>query len=77
MLSKKIKVFFFVYICLIILSLITGNFIIPYIEPTIIPNIEKYVDKKYHKSIVIVLSVTMTMPIMFFIIIPNINHLIS
>ena len=77
MLSKRLKIFFLVYICLITLALITSNFIMPYIEPKIVPLIEDFIEKKYHKDIIIILSVSMTMPIMFFIIIPNIKHLIG
>ena len=77
MLSKKLKIFFYVYICLITLALITSNFIMPFIEPNVIPFIENFIDKKYHKNVIVVLSVSMTMPIMFFIIIPNIKHLVG
>ena len=77
MLSKRLKIFFLVYICLITLALITSNFIMPFVEPKIIPLIENFIDKKYHKNVIVVLSVSMTMPIMFFIIIPNIKHLIG
>ena len=77
MLSKKLKTFFFVYISLITLALITSNFIMPFVEPNIIPFIEDFIEKKYQKDIIIVLSVSMTMPIMFFIIIPNIKHLVG
>ena len=77
MLSKKLKIFFFVYICLITLALITSNFIMPYIEPKIVPLIENFISKKHHKNITVVLSISMTMPIMFFIIIPNIKHLVG
>jgi len=77
MLSKRLKVFFFVYICLITLALVTSNFIIPFVEPKIIPLIEHFIEKKYQKDIIVVLSASMTMPIMFFIIIPNIKHLIG
>ena len=77
MLSKKLKIFFFVYICLITLALITSNFIMPFVEPNIIPFIEGFIDKRFHKDVIVVLSVSMTMPIMFFIIIPNIKHLVG
>ena len=77
MLSKRLKIFFLVYICLITLALITSNFIMPFVEPKIIPLIENFIDKKYHKNITIIMSISMTMPIMFFIIIPNIKHLIG
>ncbi len=77
MLSKKLKTFFFVYICLITLALATSNFIMPFVEPNIIPLIQDFIDKKYHKDVIVVLSVSMTMPIMFFIIIPNIKHLVG
>lgn len=77
MLSKKLKIFFFVYISLITLALITSNFIMPYIEPIVVPAIEFYISEKYHKNIIVVLSISMTMPIMFFFIIPNIKHLIG
>lgn len=77
MLSKKLKIFFFVYISLITLALITANFIMPYIEPIVIPFIDNYIDEKYHKNIIVVLSISMTMPIMFFFIIPNVKHLVG
>ena len=77
MLSKRLKIFFFVYISLITLALITSNFIIPYIEPIIIPFIDNYIDEKYHKNIIVVLSISVTMPIMFFFIIPNVKNLIG
>ena len=65
------------YICLISLALITSNYIMPYIEPKIVPLIENVISKKHHKNITVVLSISMTMPIMFFIIIPNIKHLVG
>ena len=49
----------------------------PFVEPNIIPFIEGFIDKRFHKDVIVVLSVSMTMPIMFFIIIPNIKHLVG
>ena len=54
------------YFCVIITALFVSNSIVPYFMNFI----EKHFDKKYEKDIIIILSISISLPISMFIIEP-------